>query len=406
MHRPKLLRSICVRSAMVPAVLLCVIASACADEQPTGPKLPPRVVATTNDVAFDKFFIAWSQSYSSGPIRTQMFALDARQERQYVSLWPSDSVLAFARVNPGRLYIDSDEPDQWCIAPSDYADFYHDFVATVRGADPTARFSPAGFAEPNHHCCPSEDVYEPCWSNIHSISYAQDFYNAYLQRYGVAPPVNEWRFHDFGLAFAAGDLDGWWARVDKEATWSVSHGANMVLGAWGFHGWREPVPAFQEHLKQAIGRLMNDKRINGAVWWSYEKWVESPRPLVNDDGTLTAEGQTYANPLTDIPTDVEVVRSEDVHAKLQWSNTTLAWAAEAEFWVQARGSNSFVYHNTELVAGPGGKQTPFVDFNVGDSVKARVRYYNAYGRAAWSPFSNTVFIKPGKGPNFCILQLC
>ncbi len=420
MHHPKLLRSKCVRSAMIPAALLCVIVSGCADQQPTGPRLQatgPRLprVARINNVPFNKFFVAWSQSYSSSPIQTQIFALDPRQDRQY-AWWADQSVLSFASANPGRLYINGDEPDQSCIAPYDYAGMYYDFVAGVRGADPTARFSPAGFAEPNYYCCPPS-AGEACHSSMHSISYADQFYNAYVRRYGVAPPVDEWRFHDFGLSFAIGDVNGWWSRVDSAAAWSVSHGANMVLGAWGFLRWSEPAPAYREYLKQAMGRLMKDKRINGATYWSYEPWVASPRYLVNGDGSLTPEGQTYVNPLTDIPTGVKIVGSANGRARLRWSNTTSAWAAEAEFWVQAPGSNSFVYRNTELVAGPGANQTPFVVFNIGDRVRGRVRYYNVYGQAAWSSFSNIVLLaltEPEADqrrvfrnlPHFCFLRLC
>ncbi len=415
MHHPKLLRSKWVRSAMIPAALLCAIVSGCADQPPTGPKLPR--VARDYNVPFNKFFVAWSQSYSSSPIQTQTFAVDTRQNRQWAGLWADQSVLSFASANPGRLYINSDEPDQYCIAPYDYAGIYHDFVASVRAADPTARVSPAGLAEPNWHCCPlPDDVPTPCWSSMHSISYAEQFYNAYKQRYGVAPPVNEWRFHDFGISFPVGDLDGWWSRVDNEAAWSVSHGANMVLGSLGFLGWREPASAYQEHLKQAIGRIMNDTRINEAVYWSYEQWLGNPHYLVNGDGSLTPEGQTYANPLTDIPTGVTTVGSANGRATLQWSNTTSAWAAEAEFWVKAPGSNSFVYNNTELVAGPGATQTPLDVFHIGDSVKGRVRYYNVYGQAAWSSFSNTVLMPLGeleankgtgsrKSPRFCFLPI-
>ena len=346
------------------------------------------------------------------------FTLDARQERQYADLWADDNVLSFARANPGRLYIVGDEPDQLCILPSDYAGIYHAFVAGVRSADPTARISPAGFAEPNYHCCPSQDVWEPCWSNNHSIGYADQFYNSYIQQFGAAPPVDEWRFHDFGIAFAVGDVNGWWSRIDKEAAWAVAHGANMVLGAWGFNAWDEPVADVQEHMKQAIGRIISDKRINGAVYWSYQPWIHSRWYLANADGSLTAAGQTYVNPLTDIPTDVQIVASGNGQAELRWSNTTSAWAAEAEFWVQASGSNSFVYHNTELLAGPGATQTGSVVFSGGDSVKGRVRYYNAYGQAEWSPFSNIVAMAspapakpdPGKAPGrsrlFCFFKLC
>jgi hypothetical protein len=191
----------------------------------------------------------------------------------------------------------------------------------------------------------------------------------------------------------------------------------MVLGAWGFIRWEEPTSAFQEHLKQAIGRLIKDKRINGAVYWHHDRELNSARYLVNEDGSLSPYGQTLVNPLTDMPTDVRIVGSSNGRAKLQWSNTTSAWAAEAEFWVQARGSNSFVYSKTELVAGPGATQTPFNGFNMGDVVQGRVRYYNAYGQAAWSSFSNSVVMEVNepqtnfkkvsrKFPLFCFLQWC
>src|SRR5665811_1689330 len=150
MRHPKLSRSKCVRSAMIPAALLCVVVSGCADQQPTAPRLPR--IARSYDVPFGKFFVAWSQSYSSSPIQTQVFALDTRLDRQYGGWWADDGLRAFARANSGRLYINGDEPDQSCIAASDYAAIYHDFVDGLRSADPTARVSPAGFAEPNHYC--------------------------------------------------------------------------------------------------------------------------------------------------------------------------------------------------------------------------------------------------------------
>ena len=411
MRHPKYLRSRLARSAMIPAALLCVIASACADQEPIAPELTH--VAREVTVPFDRFFIAWSQSHSSSPIQTQTFALDARQERQW-AWYVNENVVNFARANPGRLYIVGDEPDQDCMRPADYAVLYHDFVAGIRAADPTARVSPSGFAEPNYKCCPlPDDVPAPCWSEKHSIGFANDFYNAYVQRYGSPPPVNEWRFHDFGLRSPLGDLDHWWARIDREAAWSVAHGANMVLGAWGLLGWREPAPSYQEHLKQAMGRILNDPRINGAVYWSHEQWAGELHYLMNPDGTLTPEGQTYSNPLTDIPTDIATVLSNDGSATLRWTNTTAAWAAEAEFWVKAPGSDSFVLTRTERVPVLGVRETPSIAFHGGETVKGRVRYYNAFGQAGWSSFSDPVSI-PGatevttktgsrKTPRFCFL---
>jgi hypothetical protein len=369
-------------------------------------------VARDLNVPFNKFFVAWSESFSSAPIQTQLFALDTRQNRQFSPFAVNESVLAFARANPGRLYINGDEIDQYCVAPSEYAVMYHDFVAAILSADPTARVSPSGFAEPNDRCCPVEG--EPCRSNVHSIRYAENFYNAYVQRYGAAPRVDEWRFHDFGIFTPAGDVDAWWSRIDEAATWSVAHGAKMVLGSWGFISWREPEADFQEHLKQAIGRVMNDSRIVEAVYWAHEPMIYATHYLMNSDGSLTAEGRTYTNPLTDVPVRVLSVGSADGRAKLQWDNTTYAWSAEVEFWVQARGSGSFVYYSTEYVPGPGAIETPLNVFRTGDSVKGRVRYYNRFGQAAWSAFSDPVVIageevSKGSGskktPRFCFLPL-
>jgi hypothetical protein len=396
---------------MVPAALLCLLVSACADREPMGPELPR--IARSQSVPFNQFFVAWSQSHSSSPIQTQTFSLDARQERQW-AWYADDNVVHFARANPGRLYIVGDEPDQECMRPADYAIIYHDFVAGVRNADPTARVSPSGFAEPNYKCCPlPNDVPAPCWSEKHSTGFAEEFYNAYVQRYGVAPPVNEWRFHDFGLRSALGDMDGWWAGIDRKASWAVAHGANMVLGAWGLLGWREPASEYQEHLKQAMGRILNDSRINGAVYWSHEQWAGELHYLMNPDGTLTPEGQTYANPLTDIPTDV-VTMPSTASAWLRWTNTTSAWATEVEFWVKAPGSDSFIYSKTERVGRAGATESALSAFNAGDMVKGRVRYYNAYGQAGWSSFSEPIVIpstpnevnkKTGSRsiPRFCFL---
>jgi hypothetical protein len=420
MYHPKSSRSNRVRIAMTRVVLAGVAATACVEQPATGPDLQQSdrtrrsSVAQSNDQR--DFFTAWSRGYSSYPIQTQMFALDDRQDRQYVDWYPTEAVLAFARAYPGHLYIHGDEPDQWCMDPHEYAGMYHNFVSQIRGADPSARVSPAGFAEPNARCCADEND-EACKQAKHSVSYAQQFYDAYKARYGAAPRVDEWRFHDFGIAYQSGDLDGWWARINKAAEWSVAHGANMVLGGFGFHGWREPVPVFREQLKQAMGRLAADTRINGAVYWSYEPWVESPRPLVNEIGGLTAEGETYANPLTDVPVNLKLVGSADGHAKLRWSNTTSAWGAEVEFYFQNPASGAYEFDRARIVPALGATETPFVALRVGDVVKARVRYQTRHGQGSWSSFSNAVVVgltdsgpidrKPNRNkPLFCFLRLC
>ena len=397
---------------MIPAALLCVILSACADQQPTGPEF--RRIARDQSVPFNSFFLAWSQNYSAGPIQTQTFSLDARQTRQFGGLWPEQPLLDFARANPGRLYINGDEPDQYCIAPYEYAGIYHHFVTTLRGADPTARVSPAGFSEPNERCCPPGDT--ACQLRMHSIGYADQFYNAYIQRFGEPPHVDEWRFHDFGIAYGPGDIDGWWWRVGQEAAWATAHGAKMVLGAWGFHGWKEEVgPVYQEHLRNAMAKLMSDPRIVQTVYWSYESWAGEAHYLANPDGTLTSEGQTFASPLAIEPANPTTIGSANARAKLEWTNTTAAWGSEVEFWVKAPGADAYVLNNTERLEA-GATETPLDAFHFGDSVKGRVRYYNVYGQSLWSPFSNTVVMTlgevdgqkgdgSGKPPRFCFLPI-
>jgi hypothetical protein len=235
---------------------------------PAPPEIPPRI-------PLREFFTAWSQGYKDSPIRTQTFSLDIRQERQFVDWYVTEKTLAFARAYPGQLYIIGDEPDQFCTTPAEYADLYHAAIVQIRAVDPTARFSPSGFAEPNSYCD---------YDN-HSTVYAEKFYDSYVQQFKQAPPVAEWRFHDFALDVP--DLESWWSRVDAMAAWSVVHGANMVLASWGFLGWPE-VP----QMKEAMKRLNADTRINGAVWWSLESWLDTTHPL-EVNGVLTEYGKTY-----------------------------------------------------------------------------------------------------------------
>jgi hypothetical protein len=343
--------------------------------------------------ASNTFFVGWSGSYSDTPIHTQPNSgPDSRQYRQYIGGAVDAGVLAFATANPGKLYIAGDEPDQACTLPYDYAGTYHDFVAAIRGADPTARFSPAGIADPNDQCCPPPGG-EPCRSNMHYTSYALQFYNAYIQRYGVAPPVNEWRFHNFAQWLGDGDINTWWTEVSNAAAWSVAHGANMVLGSWGFIGWdinSTNMPLYLSEMKQTMAYLVNDTRINQAAWWSYEN-TGYPHYLKNSDGTLTQEGQQYASVLpADIASSVTLVGSAGAHAKIQWTNT-YTWAIEAEFWRQPGGVGSYVYNNTNYVA-VGGTQTPVNAYSFGDRIKGRVRYYNRLGAGTWSAFSNIVLM--------------
>lgn len=374
------------RTWMIVASLACAVLPACAEHDVTGLKAP--TMASKKIIgSYSQFFVAWSATgtYQSSPIQTQAY-LDSRQYRQYADWNVNSTLLSFAAANPGKLYIAGDEPDQSCVTPYDYAGIYHDFVTAVRGADPTARFSNAGFADPNDQCTPTPG--EPYRSSMHYTSYATDFYNAYIQRYGAAPPVNEWRFHNFAQ-WIGEDIPAWTSQVGDAAAWSVAHGANMVLGSWGWIGdSTSSDAAYSDLMKRAMAFLAYDSRINQAAYWAWEKTGSYHRYMANADGTLTPVGQTYVNPVTEVPASPTLIGSSGCHGKLRWTSTSSLWRAEAEFWVQYGGAGSFVYNNTDLVS-PGVTETPVHAYNCGDRVEGRVRYYISSDKAAaWTSFSS------------------
>lgn len=228
------------------------------------------------------FFSAWTEVFKPAPVSLQTFTLNLGQERQFVNWYTTPETLAFAEANPGQIYIIGDEPDQFCQTSTEYAAIYNAGVVAIRAVDPTARFSPAGFAEPNSVC--AGDPYA-----MHSIGYAEKFYNEYTRQFGSPPPVYEWRFHDFALNNTEGDIAGWLTRISTMAGWSVAHGAKMYLGSWGFLGWRNNIESIVKTMKKF---LQDDSRITGACWWSYDAWVDSSHPLF-ENGQLTSIGQSY-----------------------------------------------------------------------------------------------------------------
>ena len=337
----------------------------------------------------EPFFKAWDWdgTWRTSPTQSQIPGLDARQYRQYTGFVAGPTVLDFASANPGKLYINGDEPDVSCIAPSDYAVTYHDFVAAMRAADPTARFSPAGFAEDiNGHPC----------SN--ATAYAQQFYDAYIQLYGSAPPVDEWRFHDFGLN-VQNDTTKWKDSVATKAAWSVAHGANMVLGSWGFANWDSDhgctgcASAILFNLRQMQLFLQRDGRINQAVWCSYDWGVDGcGKYWLDSAGVQTQVGYAYQYyPPAQIPTGVNAVGAGNYGAKIQWTNTSTTWPIAVDFWVKPSGSGVFSF-NRRVYIGAGGTDSGFWGFNLGDQVKGRVLYYNGSTAGESSAFSNVILV--------------
>jgi hypothetical protein len=378
--------------------VLCVgVALACADQSRL--LAPPLRMNGEPPGQQEPFFKAWDWGgiWRTSPTQSQINGLDVRQYRQVVSfVVDTGTVYPFARANPGKLYINGDEPDQAhdpCTPPSAYAVTYHNFVADIRSADPTAHLSPAGFAEDN----------SACPGGPHATAYAQQFYDAYLQLYGSAPPVDEWRFHDLGLGTCCnngGDTTAWKDSVTRKAAWSVAHGANMVLGSWGVadwdsgSGWNAPLSVFLADLRQMMLFLQRDGRINQAVWCSYSPSSGcGVRYLADASGVETQVGYMYqCPPPVQIPSGVNAVGPGSYGAKLQWTNTSTGCEIAAEFWVEPAGSYTWSL-NRLLYFSPGRTDSGYWGFNQGDRVKGRVQYYDGTTPGVWSAFSNVVLVQ-------------
>jgi hypothetical protein len=390
------------RTSFCIALLAAAIAASCAEHEPTGPGATDARIAPVGQVTGDQFFVAWSafRSYQTDPIQTQIYGMDSRQYRQMTGFTADSGVLAFASANPGKLYINGDEPDVVCTSAYDYAAVYHDYVVAVRAADPTARFSPAGISDPADHCCPTPG--EPCRTNMHWVSYADQFYNSYVQRYGVAPPVDEWRFHNFAQWIGPGDVTTWWAQVRDAAAWSVAHGAPMVLGSWGFIGWRVdaeyPLSEYLGNMRQSMDSLRNDPRISQAVWWAYEQTccLDDGTPyrhhLWNSDGHFTPEGLTYGNIR---PTGL-FIQVGPAQMRGVWNNMTTNTMATngAAIEVQFFKWMTFYWEPTSgpMWQPPGAIMTQWYGFPSGARVRFWARYMTAHGPGPWSVYSSAVTI--------------
>lgn len=89
-------------------------------------------------------------------------------------------------ANPGTLWILGNEPDrhgQDELTPAQYARFYHDVYAFLKGRDPTSRIAIAGIVQPT-----------PV-----RLRYLDMVLAAYQQSYGTTMPVDYWDVHNFIL---------------------------------------------------------------------------------------------------------------------------------------------------------------------------------------------------------------
>jgi hypothetical protein len=184
---------------------------------------------------------------------------------------------AAATQFPQSLFFFGDEPDQ-NLPADEYAIAYKAFVDAIRAGSPQAKVSPAGFAQRN-----------PEMYGDHYTEYADRLHDAYATLFHTTIPADEWRFHNFYYP----SLDAvslWKAEIDQAATWSIGHNAPMVLGSFGSPGYPEPNPQKVDAEVEALKYIKADSRIIAAVWWRYNKPINS-----QDTFTLVSE----SNALTD-----------------------------------------------------------------------------------------------------------
>lgn len=245
---------------------------------------------------FQKFY-AWSLSGATlgnrHGIPIQVLDRNAAQEREFYAIavngtdlpwdaYGSQPVTSHAAAHPGRLWIVGDEPDQTHIRrvpASEYADMYHKFVEAVRGVDPSARFSPAGFAQVRNNGEPGV---------THGVDYAEEFVQAYRTTYHEDPPVAEWRFHAMNM-----DNATWQAEVKSSVEWAQRHGAPTVIGSVQSVDMAAVMGYVKDQSSWLYGTGPNGSWnasgwITSMGWWTYD-W-DAGQVLVDGSGNLNARG--------------------------------------------------------------------------------------------------------------------
>ncbi|HYR28759.1 MAG TPA: PKD domain-containing protein, partial [Thermoanaerobaculia bacterium] len=251
-------------------------------------------------------------------IPIQYGGLDARQSRQWVhwtgcapDWYPNGDpdigydlpvIRTFAATNPGRLYIFVDEPGHGTpgnhkngaapgctqVTPQQYARAFQKFVAEVRAVDPTARFAPGGFEQ----FPANASAYGAAF-----VDYATEFYNAYLSKYGVAPPVAEWRFHVYWENHWTLMTD-WQAKASAAIAFAEQHGAPVVLGI-GFPWHATYDPRMLDAMSWIADYVRRAPAVSSVFWWSYDFHEDGHNRLTTYSGgsdtarTLTNLGEAY-----------------------------------------------------------------------------------------------------------------
>lgn len=264
--------------------------------------LKSTTVSSPSQQQFKKFY-AWT--FNANQVGNQYGiplqvkeAIESGQDREYVGInfwqgttwsWGSHDRaywVNYAATHPGRIYIVHDEPDQPQrhpdgslynppAEPAVYAEAYYEVAKALRDGDPTARISPAGFAQRYQETTgPNGETW------LHGTDYAAAFLTAYRDRYGEDPPVAEWRFHALEVSQTT-----WEDYVRHDTNWARQHGAPLVVGS--FRG--DTQAAMMERIKDQSWLNADAGWIRSAAWYSYDHF-DKGRTLVDTNYALTSYG--------------------------------------------------------------------------------------------------------------------
>ena len=107
----------------------------------------------------------------------------------------SSGVAAAARARPGSYWLIGNEPNapgQDDVSPESYAESLHDYVALIKGADPTAKIVAPEVLNFDRTCtgCPGFPA---------GREWVEGFLRAYREAYGEFPPIDVWSLHTYDL---------------------------------------------------------------------------------------------------------------------------------------------------------------------------------------------------------------
>jgi hypothetical protein len=157
-------------------------------------------------------------------------------------------IQARATANPGAYWLLGNEPNvpgQDDIPPEQFAVWYHDTVAAIQAADPSARFVGPNGLNWDSTC-------SSCLGFPSAHAWSDVFISSYLALYGVNPPLDVWGMHTYDIDWQHPPLANApqsWDEIEAVRQWLDSQPElagkpiwitefGVIFGYGGYHGER------------------------------------------------------------------------------------------------------------------------------------------------------------------------